>query len=429
MTNVLYVEDDVFVARMVKKRLENDGFDVTVSDDGDEGLELARSGNFDIVLLDHMLPKRAGLDILRDLGASFPTPVIMVSGSSDLAVAVEAMRMGAADYVIKETDGSYLDLLPQTVNRVLSHVRLLEAKKRADDRIAEQAATIQGVLDNMDPGVTLFDQDLKLASHNDRFLDLFDLPRSLISNGSGLMDILAHMSGQGEFGDENPDAGVEERYKLFQSNKPFSFDHQRPNGVVIEIRGGPMPGGGSIASYTDITDRKQMEEELRMLATTDPLTGVNNRRKFLETSERELARCTRYNHPLCILMLDADHFKSVNDTHGHDVGDKVLKLLSDICVRELRDVDVFGRFGGEEFVATLPETGIKTAMEVAERLRLTLAEAEVPIQGSAPLSFTVSIGAAERTKDDKSVHDLLNRADGALYQAKESGRNKVIYAE
>jgi len=172
-----------------------------------------------------------------------------------------------------------------------------------------------------------------------------------------------------------------------------------------------------------------MEEELRMLATTDPLTGVNNRRKFLETSERELARCARYNHPLCLLMLDADHFKLVNDTHGHDVGDKVLKLLSDICVRELRDVDVFGRFGGEEFVAALPETSMETALEVAERLRDCLASTEVTISDGAPLKFTVSIGAAERTKDDKSVHDLLNRADGALYQAKESGRNKVVYAE
>lgn len=429
MTNVLYVEDDAFVARMVKKRLENDGFSVTVCDDGDEGLENARSGNFDIVLLDHMLPNRAGLDILKDLGASFPTPIIMVSGSSDLAVAVEAMRIGAADYVIKETDGSYLDLLPQTVNRVLAHIKLLDAKKRADERIAEQAATIQGVLDNMDPGVTLFDQGLKLASHNDRFMQLFDLPQTLISSNVKLMDILAHMAGKGEFGHKDSDTGVKELFNLFQSNKPFTFDHCRPNGLVIEIRGGPMPGGESIASYTDITDRKKMEEELRMLATTDPLTGVNNRRKFLETSERELARCARYNHPLCLLMLDADHFKSVNDNHGHDVGDKVLKLLSEICVRELRDVDVFGRFGGEEFVAALPETSMKTALEVAERLRESLAAAEVPVSDSPPLKFTVSIGATERTKEDKSVHDLLNRADGALYQAKESGRNKVIYAE
>lgn len=429
MTNVLYVEDDAFVARMVKKRLENDGFGVTVCDDGDEGLAQARSGEFDIVLLDHMLPNRAGLDILKDLGASFPTPVIMVSGSSDLAVAVEAMRMGAADYVIKETDGSYLDLLPQTVNRVLAHLKLVEAKQRADERIVEQAATIQGVLDNMDPGVTLFDRDLKLASHNDRFMELFNLSQKLITDNIELMDILAHMAEQGEFGDEDSDEGAKELFTLFQSNSSFTFDHHRPNGLVIEIRGAPMPGGGSIASYTDITDRKKMEEELRMLATTDPLTGVNNRRKFLETSERELARCERYNHPLCLLMLDADHFKSVNDNHGHDVGDKVLKLLSDICMRELRDVDVFGRFGGEEFVAALPETNMETALEVAERLRESLAAAEIPVTGGAPLKFTVSIGAAERTKNDKSVHDLLNRADGALYQAKESGRNKVVYAE
>ena len=129
-TRILYVEDDAFVARMAKRRLESDGFEVTIADDGNTGLDLGKSGDFDIILLDHMLPGMSGVEILKQLSPG-ETPVVMVSGSSELSVVVEAMRMGAADYVIKETDGSYLDLLPRTVNRVLAHMRLVEAKREA----------------------------------------------------------------------------------------------------------------------------------------------------------------------------------------------------------------------------------------------------------------------------------------------------------
>jgi diguanylate cyclase (GGDEF)-like protein len=171
-----------------------------------------------------------------------------------------------------------------------------------------------------------------------------------------------------------------------------------------------------------------MEDDLRRLATTDPLTGANNRRRYNEISERELTRCKRYQHPLCVLMLDADHFKKVNDTYGHDAGDRVLKALASVCVRELRDVDVLGRFGGEEFTVTLPETTIETAMEAAERLRQALAETRVPLDDGQEITFTVSIGAASLHDPDEKLADLLNRADQALYQAKQGGRNQVVSA-
>lgn len=427
-TRILYVEDDAFVARLAKRRLENDGFVVTVSEDGKAGLKLAESGAFDIILLDHMLPNMSGLEILKALQPDPPAPVIMVSGSSELAVAVDAMKIGAADYVIKETDGSYLDLLPQTISRVLNHVCLIEDKKRADERIAEQAQTIQGVLDNMDPGITLFDTDLNLVSYNDRILELFELPEDFIKVGISLIDILNRMAKNGDFGLEEPEEAIAIRFDLFQSGEAFALDHERPTGRVIEVRGGPMPGGEFIATYTDITDRKRMEDDLRRLATTDPLTGVNNRRRYTETSERELTRCIRYEHPLCVLMLDADHFKAINDTYGHEAGDRVLVALAKACAHELRDVDVLGRFGGEEFTITLPETSIEIAMDVAERLRQLLSEIIVPLDDGSNVTFSVSIGVSQLMNNEETLSDILNRADGALYTAKEGGRNQVVAA-
>jgi two-component system cell cycle response regulator len=305
---------------------------------------------------------------------------------------------------------------------------LIEEKRLADERIAEQAETIQGVLDNMDPGVSLFDNEGKLAAFNERWLSLFDLPRGdIVTNGIPLSEIIDYLRSVGAFTGADEDASDKLR-TLFESEKPFQVDHERPDGTVIDIRGGPMPGGGFIASYTDITDRKHMERELRRLATTDALTGANNRRRFTEISERELQRCKRYGHPLSVMILDADKFKNVNDTYGHEAGDRVLKTLAEVCKTQLRDVDVFGRFGGEEFTLTFPETTREMAIEAAERLRVALSESPVELDDGTTIDFTVSIGATVLMDEADTLGIMLQRADAALYQAKENGRNRVVFS-
>lgn len=175
----------------------------------------------------------------------------------------------------------------------------------------------------------------------------------------------------------------------------------------------------------DVTQQKLFEKELERRAHIDYLTGLNNRGHFMHKAELELARAIRYENDLSILMLDIDHFKQINDTQGHKTGDLVLKELADACRMTLREVDVIGRLGGEEFAILLPETEKEEAIEVAERLRESIALVKIPLESGQPISFTVSIGISSLTSTDNNLDVLLNLADKGLYAAKSSGRNTV----
>lgn len=180
-----------------------------------------------------------------------------------------------------------------------------------------------------------------------------------------------------------------------------------------------------IGTLSDITERKYLELELIQQAHLDYLTGLSNRRHFMAQGEVELLRAIRYEKPLSLLMLDLDFFKNINDTYGHQVGDTVLQVLSTICRDTLRQVDVAGRLGGEEFAVILPETTSIDALEVAERLRKAVSNTGVTISFGLPIHFTVSIGVTTLDNKDANIDMLLHQADQALYEAKKAGRNKV----
>ncbi|MGB4346777.1 MAG: diguanylate cyclase [Burkholderiaceae bacterium] len=178
-------------------------------------------------------------------------------------------------------------------------------------------------------------------------------------------------------------------------------------------------------------DTTEWLEKMRLLeqkAWTDPLTQISNRGHFLELATDEFARSRRYGHPFSVWMMDIDHFKNVNDTHGHQSGDLALLQVVQTSQQALRDWDILGRMGGEEFAVLLPETEIAQAQTVAERLRNAVANTSVNIGNAHSVQLTISIGVAAACKEDTDVAMLLDRADQALYEAKHSGRDRVCLA-
>lgn len=184
-----------------------------------------------------------------------------------------------------------------------------------------------------------------------------------------------------------------------------------------------------IVATQDITRLKGLQQELELQAHIDYLTEIPNRRYFMELAEHELARAQRYSTDVAILMLDIDYFKQVNDQYGHKAGDKVLHKIANLMQGMLREVDILGRLGGEEFAIVLPQTNRPMALEVAERLRRHVADTVLTLDEGISLSVTLSIGVVMMTPQYGDLDSLIGQADKGLYQAKAGGRNQVVFSD
>ena len=178
--------------------------------------------------------------------------------------------------------------------------------------------------------------------------------------------------------------------------------------------------------HKEIQMRRDLEARLKRQVATDPLTGLHNRRSYEMLFQRELTRKQRYGGSLSLFVLDLDHFKEINDTFGHSAGDRALQALAGLCRKQLREADIIGRLGGEEFVVMLPGTALAEAVPVAERLREKIAEMEFETPHGS-FHMTATIGLAGLLTGDKSADELVRRADEALYRGKTGGRNQVAF--
>jgi diguanylate cyclase (GGDEF)-like protein/PAS domain S-box-containing protein len=227
--------------------------------------------------------------------------------------------------------------------------------------------------------------------------------------------------------------------RALELKQPFAMEYRikRRNGGVIWVweQGQAVRVGHELfleGIILDINRRKVMEQELEQelerMAAHDPLTGLYNRRELEQHFQSELARAVRYDRPVGLLWLDVDHFKAVNDRHGHLAGDEVLCQLSHLLQSSVRTVDYVARYGGEELVIIMPEVEVDEALEMAERLRNLVELSQIPLASGKQVGVTVSIGVASFPMHGQEASLLFSKADEAMYQAKKNGRNRVIKA-
>jgi diguanylate cyclase (GGDEF)-like protein/PAS domain S-box-containing protein len=302
------------------------------------------------------------------------------------------------------------------------------SRRQAYKRVQEDEARLREIATTMRDGLLVADTEGKINFANPEACRLLGYREEELIGADMHGTLHAHGDGEVLERDEcrmlrvmqtrEPYRGAEETFKRKDGQfLPISVS------VSAIVRG--QRAGGIVVVFHDITDRKKYQQELEHRARTDALTGLNNRRHFHELAELEVARAKRYGKSLSVMMLDLDHFKDINDAYGHQVGDTVLQKFSNICLQSMREIDVIGRLGGEEFAILLPEANITQAMEAAERLRAEVEHTALPLEGGQVITFRVSIGVTELHEADQDIASLLKRADAAMYDAKQAGRNSV----
>jgi diguanylate cyclase (GGDEF)-like protein/PAS domain S-box-containing protein len=298
-------------------------------------------------------------------------------------------------------------------------------RKRAEEALRYERAFSSMLIKNLPGKLCVFDATGNYVRWNSYLNRMTGLTDEQILRAPGLLSVA----------EIDRPAAAEKLQEAFSSGYSqgdlhyLSRDRGERN-FLMSIRRFEVNGSPYLATFgIDTTERRAMEQELERQAHTDPLTGAIGRGHFMALAEQELTRSCRYDRPLALLILDIDHFKDVNDTYGHPTGDLALQMLVQTCRQELRDVDILGRLGGEEFCILMPETESEQAFQAAERLRQAISEIEVPLEQKPPLHFTVSIGITVLGDTDTCISKLLCHADQALYKAKQTGRNKVCMAE
>lgn len=312
---------------------------------------------------------------------------------------------------------------------ILLRMRRVQRQKEAAQGEANKAhQLLQEAVQSITEGFTIFDEQDRLVICNDAFRAMYKTSHDLIVPGRTFEEIVRPGAERGQYLEAigRVDEWVSARVRRHQRADGSQLEQLLDDGRCVLIIEHRTPRGFIVGNRVDITERKRLEAELTELATTDTLTGLPNRRHFLSRLNEELERIRRLNpREACVLMLDLDHFKRINDTHGHAAGDTVLRHFAAILREQLRQTDTGGRLGGEEFAIILPGTTVQAAQGFAERLGQKLADMPAMIDGQS-VPVTASIGIVAITLADKSSDTVLMRADAALYKAKEGGRNRVV---
>lgn len=413
---VLLVEDETGDAHLVKMKLgqtQSGRFDVVWAQSLFEAQRYLADSSFDVMLLDLSLPDSDGLATIHSARAmAMHIPIVVLSGRGDTDFALTALEAGAVDYMVKGDFG--YDGLARVVRYALLRTEM-EARNNLLIAALEAAAN----------GIVITDKDATIMWANSAFSRLtgYSLEEAVGKNPnqltkSGMQDVVFYQDMWADLL-----SGQHWRGELINKRKNGTLYHEELSIASVKNIAGDITH--FIGIKEDITERKEMEAQLQKLASIDPLTGLFNRRVFLEQLEQERAKVSRlFHYSAVLLMLDLDFFKRVNDTYGHATGDAVLKAFADVARNNSRAIDIPARLGGEEFAILLAGADKKDALTMAERLRQQVADIAIDHE-TGPVNITVSIGAAILLADDINCEAVLHRADAALYEAKDRGRNRT----
>lgn len=305
----------------------------------------------------------------------------------------------------------------------------ITARKRVEEEARRLAVYLRNVLDHLPQGVSVVDENLSVILWNQSLEDVLDLPQGALRKGISLAELMRFAAERGDFGPGDPEELIRERLAKTLDLSQLREIRQRVSGKTLDVSRRPMMidgrVGGFVSTYADVTELTRARQALEQMALHDQLTGLANRHKFLDRFTIEEERRRRSGDPMSLLLLDIDHFKLVNDRHGHLVGDACLKFLAGILRQNVRTSDIIGRFGGEEFLILMPGTGPAGALSAARNLCRKVRGGRF-LAGEEVVLVTVSIGVAT-TEDGEvaSFDSLMSRADQAVYRAKHDGRNRV----
>ena len=449
---ILVVDDIPANVKLLEVRLLAEYFDVLTATNGPDAIDTCENGKVDVVLLDVMMPGMDGFEVCRRLKSDPATshiPVVMITALDQVSDRIRGLEAGADDFLTKPVN----DL--QLMTRVKSLVRL----KMLTDELRLRASTTRNIgieellsrsqpASDMAPKVLLIDER---ESSCDRIRKML--------RGTTELDIV-----------NDPSVGffqaAEQPYECvlistnFSTYDPLrlcsqlrSIDRTRFLPIILLadvgederiIRGldlgindyliRPVDQQELTARLRTQVKRKRYNDELRAsvtqtieMAVTDGLTGLHNRRYLDSHLQTLVDRAAARRRPLSVMITDLDRFKSINDLHGHDGGDDVLREFARRLRKNVRGIDLACRFGGEEFVVVMPDTDPHIAEKVAERIRAEIAQTPFVIGATGKtINVTVSVGVSSLKKTGDTVDDLMKRADVALYEAKNGGRNRVV---
>lgn len=450
---VLIVDDLLPNVKLLEARLSAEYFDVLSAPGGAEALALCREDRCDLVLLDVMMPGMDGFEVCRRLKADPATthiPVIMVTALDQPSDRLRGLEAGADDFLTKPVDEIALIARVRSLARLKTMLDELRARAdtsaalgvlRQSPRTPAEAGENGRILlvEDRASAVERIVSALRGRHEVDIEADPREVPFRAAEGGYDMLAISLDLAGFDAL-------RLCSQIRSLERTRPLpilliaEFDERARilRGLDLGVNDyivRPIDRNELIARVRSQLRRKRYADSLRSdlraaieLAAVDPLTGLNNRR-YLETHLASLLdHAAHTGRALTVMMLDIDHFKSVNDTYGHEAGDEVLKLFARRMKRVVRNADLICRMGGEEFVVVMPDTPLTIAAKIAERIRAAIQSEPFPIdEPGRMIPVTTSIGIAERGID-ANADAMLRRADKALYQSKNAGRNRVTAA-